>query len=211
MHMDRKYYEVIQRRLKQSGEWRFARGCPSHPPFRGAERAAQRLLAALPHARTLLVMRDAVLRPVREAVLDAGLTLVVPDKLGDEAWSIPPQALLDSEGKRQPLKIDPLPSSARLYSGLVDVVVTGCLAFDPAESCLYGFDSERTAGILDSLRDGTEGGFRLQDSVPVIAIAADCQQVSGWALAARSYVCSQAVATPTRFVLLGQDGPARRM
>jgi len=204
MDVERDCRDEIRQRLKRAGEWRFGHGRPDHPPFKGAERAAQRLVDALPDAQVLLVMRDAALRPVREAVLDAGRTLVVPDSEGNSAWSIPPEAMLDRKGERVPLKIDPMPRCARPYNGSVDVVVVGCLGFSPSNPYLYSFDTDRTAGVLDNLRDGTNGGFLLGAEVPVVAIAADCQKVTGWPDVARSYVRADAVITPTREIRLPQ-------
>ena len=201
MSIERECYDEIHRRLKQAGEWRFGRGRPAHPPFQGAERAAHRLLTLLP-ARTFLVMRDAALRPVREAVLDSGRILVVPDTEGHAVWRFLPQAMLDPQGNRTPLTLKPLPRCAQPYTGQVDVVVVGCLGFS-ADPYLYSFDNERVAGVLDNLRDGTDTGFHLGSEIPVIAVAADCQEVSGWPDVARSYVRADAVVTPTRVVNLG--------
>ncbi len=209
MSLDRQCYDEIQRRLKRAGEWRFARGRPDHPPFKGAERDAQRLLQAMPDAQKLLVMRDAVLRPVREAVLDAGRTLVVPDSEGKKVWIIPQAVMLDRQGKRIPLRIDPMPRCALAYNGSIDAVVVGCLGFSPTNPYLYSFDTDRTAGVLDSLRDGTENGFHLGD-VPVIAVAADCQQVDNWPDVARSYVRADLVITPTRLVQLRMPEKSRK-
>lgn len=203
------YKEVIER-LKAAGEWMYARGLPDHPVFKSAPLAAEHLLGYMPADATLLVMRDQALAPLREQVLRSGRRLVVPEKGGAQVFNVPSEALGrgrfhgDTAKERGVLKLGNVPKGSKRYSGTVTAVLVACLAFDPTDPYLYGFDTERVALTLEQLREGSSPGFILTDTTPVICLAADCQEVSNWPARARSYVTAHAVVTSSRFVRLPQ-------
>ena len=199
---DRQCLAEIRERLVGAGEWQYARGRIDAPVFRSAGLAASRLLDLVPADWRLLVMRDRSLRALRELLLERDRPLLIPDQPGELVAQVPRSALFDPEGKRHvtALTISPLPPGTVRYDGPLQAVVVACLAFDPAQTRLYSFDQERTAVILEQLR---ERGALAEDT-PVIALAHDLQQVSGWSDSALGFVEAQAVVTPTRVVTLGQ-------
>lgn len=190
----------IQRRLKLAGEYVWQRyPLPTqHPSFRSCGVAATRMLVELAGFQTYLVMRDQCLRPVREAVLKSGKTLVVPLRHGAGAVEIPGSALVGGV-----LRIDPLPQGSTAFTGTVNVVVVACHAYDARERRLYSFELEQTAVVLDELYQGLGTGWRLPETVPVVCVAADQQQVADWPDYAKSWVRACAVFTQTRTILLG--------
>ena len=192
---------VIKARLKAAGELAWQRHpLPwAHPSFKSCPLAAARLLDACAGAATVLVMRDPCLRPVRELVLRRGLTLAVPCRYGDSVYSVPASAIAGG----QPLRLDPMPLGSLPYLGPVDIVVVACLAFSATERRLYTFELERTAFILEQMREGFDGGWSLSSDVPVVAVASDQQQVLGWPESAKGYVEADAVFTQTRTLALG--------
>lgn len=203
---ERECFEQINRRLKDAGEWVWTRGWQRDPPgFKNVRAACERLLAAFPDAQTILTMRFAVLRVLRELVLERGLNLVVPSKEGPDVFHVPRSALFNANGTRihESLAIHPPPASSTIYSGPVDVVVTGCLGFNPNERQLYSLDDERGAYLLEEWRDGLPNGFRIPFCA-VAAIAADCQQVEGWPRSMRSFLQADYVFTPSRSLRLGK-------
>lgn len=207
---ERDCLDEINRRLKASGQRIFTRGWQQDPPnFKGVRAASERLLAAFPDARTYLVMRYAVLRVLRELILERDLGLVVPCKCGSDVFRIPRGALFDLNGVRthESLAIHPPPAGSTICSGPVDVVVTGCLGFNPNERRLYALDDERGAYLVDEWREGLPNGFRLTPDTPVVAVAADEQQVQGWPACARSFLRAEQVFTPGRTVRLGRSDP----
>ena len=205
-YRDRPYWDDILRRLRASGEYIFSRGMQDPPAFLNAGKASRRLLAAFSTARTVLTLRPAVLRPLRELVLEEGKTLIVPSKCGTYVSKIPRDALFDTAGNRvmPSLAIHPPPPGSVLYTGPVDVVVVACLGFCVNERRLYLHDAERGAYLLEAMRDGLPDGFVLDPLVPVVAIAADCQQVIDWPQHMRSFLEAEMVFTPSRTVRLGQ-------
>lgn len=198
--------DFIDARLKVANQWVFTRWPrPDHPPFRGCAEAANRLLRPFPEPLRVLVMRDQSLRPVREAVLVLGHTLLVPDRYGSPAYAIPKSALGAGRVTRPGvLALSPLPRGSYRYLGPADVVVVGCLAFDPRCRRLYSFDAERTAAALESLRE-PESGLLLPADTPVVAVAADEQEVNNWPGGALGFVEADAVVTPTRVIPLGRE------
>jgi 5-formyltetrahydrofolate cyclo-ligase len=196
----------MDKRMKKTGEWKYTKWPrPDHPPFRGAACAATRLLDLLGPGVRILCMRDQCLGPLRELALVHGYTLLIPSKDGQMVYRIPENALQGVSLSRSiPLRVEPLPPGTRRYSGGVDVVVVGCLGFDARRPRLYSYDMDRTAGILEGLREGTANGFRLAEDVPVVCLAADCQEVRDWPDDALGYVRAAAVVTPTRTVVLGE-------
>lgn len=195
--------DAILKRHKEWVYWRWPR--PDHPTFRSAPKAAQLLLDAIGPEARILCMRDRCLRPVRELALERGNALMVPSRDGNMVYTLPQSAIYSRGGQRRPLHIEPLPEGSRRYNGQVDVVVVGCLAWNRFEARLYSYDTERTASILIGLYEGLRNGFRLAPSVPVLCVAADCQEVAGWPDSALGYVEATGVVTPTRIVALG-DG-----
>jgi len=200
-------YMAILAQLKAAGQWRWCRGRPPHPPFKGAERATQRLLGYLPPDSPVLVMRDQVLRPVRVAVLQSGRPLLIPDDLGQVLYRIPLRSLTygDTGANTPHLQIDPLPYGSEEWRGPVGMIVVGCTAWSRDRRRLWSLDWDSTAGTLDELQRGEPDGWRLSNDVPVVCIAADEQEINedwpGWAVGHRA----DAVFTPTRTVILGQD------
>ena len=189
---------VIRARLKAAGEqvWQRYPLPWTHPSFRSCADAAVRLLREFGDFRTVLVMRDACLRPLREHVLASGRTLVVPSRRGDAVIEIPASAA------GRALRIDPLPQGSRPFTGSVDVVVVACLAFSASEPRLYTFELERTACVLDELRQGLVNGWSLTPGTPVVAVASDQQEVSGWPSYAQGLVEANAVFTQSRTIIL---------
>lgn len=194
----------MRRRICAAGEFQREKfPHPWNPPaFRSCRQLARTLIEAFPLIHDWLVMRDSCLRPLREELLKAGRTLIVPARYGHSVWRIPPSALR-ADGV---LVIDPMPKQGTPYSGNVDMLVVGCMGFHPAARRLYGLDPERTASLLERLREGLENGFRLSSSTPTVCLAADCQQVADWPESALGYVTAHFVATPTRFITLGSGG-----
>lgn len=213
MHADaecakRDYPGEIRSRLAAAGEYVFTRGWQEAPPnFRSMRQAVDRLLDASEGAETVLSMRYAALRVLRERVLERGLRLVVPAKDGLSLQSVPAGALFNADGTRngRTLKISPTPSGSKPYSGRVDLVVAGIQAFDTRKGRAYMFDLEQAAGLMENLRDGLEGGFRLPEGVPVAAPAHDLQEVGDWPDWKRSLVGIDYAVTPTRIVELGKS------
>lgn len=192
---------VVKGRLRDAGELAWQRHpLPwAHPSFRSCPVAAKRLLDACPGTGAVLIMRDPCLRPVRELVLRRGLTLVVPSRYGDAIYSVPASAIAGG----QPLRLDPLPLGSVPYLGPVDIVVVACLAFSATERRLYTFELERTAFLLEQMREGFDGGWTLASDVPVVAVAADQQEVTAWPESAQGLVEADAVFTQTRTLVLG--------
>ena len=198
--------QEIHQRLKAAGETvRQKHPLPwAHPSFRSAPQAARNLMSLFPTAQTFLVLRDPCLRHLREMVLDQGKRLVVPTRSGKVVYEIPGSALFDLNGWRKALKVDPLPKGSTPYTGTVDIVLVACLGWDRHERYLYSYE-DRSACILEELTQGLPNGFQLPPGVPVVLMASDHQEVTGWPVAAQGAVWAGAVVTPTRFVLLG-DG-----
>lgn len=203
---ERYYVEEIRKRLVAAGEWVFTRGWQQDPPnFKHVRVACERMLAAFPSARNILTFRYAMLRVLREMVLERGLNLVVPCKVGSDVFRIPRSVLFNLDGtrKRESLAIHPPPTGSTEYTGPVDVVVTGCLGFNPNERRLYALDNENGAYLLEEWRAGLDNGFRLPSGVPVVAVASDAQEISGWPACMRSFLRADCVFTPSRTVRLG--------
>ncbi len=78
-------------------------------------------------------------------------------------------------------------------------MVLACLAFEFGQRRLFGFDTDRTAGIVEELQSGLNR-FNLSRRTPFVAMAADCQQVQGWPAWSMSCVEADAVVTPTRIL-----------
>jgi hypothetical protein len=196
---------VIRERLKQAGEWVYARGRVDHPCFASARVAADNLLRLLPAVMPVLVMRDQCLRPLREMLLELDRPLIVPDKAGTCVYRIPRSALYASDGRRtaEALHVDPLPFGSKSYAETVGAVVVACLAFDPSCGRLYSFDTDRTAAMLEEMREGLPTGFQLAADTPVIAMAHDAQQVDDWPDEALGFAEADVAITPTRAVFLG--------
>ena len=201
-------YGQIVGRFKEKGEWVYARGLPDHPPFKSASLAAERLLAHFPGNASLLVMRDQSLASLREMVLRTGRRLVVPGRGGKQVYLVPPEALGcgrlrgSTAKQRGVLKLGDIPRGSKPYSGKVDAVVCACLAFDPSDAHLFSFDTDRLALTLEQLREGSSPGFTIENNTPILCLASDAQEVSGWPSRARSYVMAHAVITQTRFIQL---------
>jgi hypothetical protein len=205
---DQFYVDEVRKRLVAAKEWVFNRGWQQDPPnFKSVRGACERLLAAYPSAQTILTFRCAVLRVLREMVLEHGLNLVVPCKGGSDVFHIPRSVLFNNDGtrKRESLAIHPPPAGSKIYTGPVDVVVTGCLGFNPNERRLYALDNENGAYLLDEWREGLANGFRFPSNVPVAAIASDAQEISGWPDSLRSFLRADYVFTPSRTVRLGLE------
>jgi 5-formyltetrahydrofolate cyclo-ligase len=192
----------IKLKLKEAGELKWQRyPLPhTHPSFKSCAIAATRLLQEIEGAKAILVMRDVCLRPVRELILKSGLNLIIPNRYGTGIGLIPQHAMADGV-----LRIDPPPPGTTPYTGDIDVVIVGCLAFNRAEKRLYTYEAEHTASVLDELRQGLDSGFTLNSNVPVVAVCADQQQVEGWPSSAQGFVEAGAVVTPTRTLVLGHS------
>jgi hypothetical protein len=205
--IERACFEQLTLQLKEAGEWVWTRGWQKDPPsFKSIRAACQRLLKAYPEATTILTMRHAMLRILREVVLERGLNLIVPVKDSSKVFQIPRSALFDASGVRirDTLAIHPPPPGSEIYTGPVDLIVTGCLGFNPQERRLYSLDNDKGAYLLEEWRGGLLNGFRIP-RCDVVAIAADQQQVSGWPACMRSFLQADYVYTPTRVVQLGVD------
>jgi hypothetical protein len=191
----------VKGRMKAAGElvWQRYPLPNQHPSFKSCPAAASRLLDAFDDVGSVLVMRDACLRHVREAALTRALTLAVPSRCGDAVFKIPASAIAGGRA----LRVDPLPQGSEPFIGDVGLVVVGCLAFDPLQRRLYTFEAESTAFVLDELKQGLVNGWTLPFDVPVASVASDQQQVSGWAGFARGLVEADVMVTPTRTLLLG--------
>lgn len=190
----------INERLRAAAEhvWQRHPLPTQHPSFKSCGVAASRMISDLEGFNTYLVMRDPCLRPVREAVLAYGKTLVVPLRYGAGVVEIPASAV-----KAGVLRLQPLPPGSKPYAGAVDVVVVACHAFDARERRLLSFELEQTQNALDELHQGLVNGFQLPATVPVVAVAADQQQVRDWPESAKSWVRACAVFTQTRTIILG--------
>jgi len=212
--------QKIKAKLKEAGEsvWQRHPLPWSHPSFRSSPIAAQNLLRLFPNATAYLVMRDASLRAVREAVLRQAKTLVIPTRHGDSILKIPSNALSMQGGV---LPIDPPPNGTIPYTGTIDVVVVSCLAFSKHQRRLYTFE-DRTAHIIEELRDDLPSGWQLPASTPVVCVAADQQEVQEWPQSAQGCLEADLVVTPTRVIALGtgeeflastlkDQGPANRI
>jgi hypothetical protein len=196
----------IKAQLKAAGETAWQR-CPlpwTHPSFKSCTVAAQRLLDVFQDAHTFMVMRDACLRLVRDAVLAMGKALVVPVRGSTQLVLVPGKAPGCPAGTRSGLEgsTTAVPVS-EAFTGTVDVVVVSCLAFSRHERRVYSFEFEKTAWLLDELRQGREDGWRLPDGVPVVCIASDQQEVTGWPESALGLYAADVVVTQTRTIMLG--------
>ena len=204
-HEDRLVQEIKQR-LKNAGEtvWQRFPLPWTHPSFKSCVAAARNLLNAFNTARTFLVMRDQCLHPVRVDVVQTGKVLIIPTRSGDALIEIPGTCLYTHRIDSIPaVRINPAPPGARPYTGHIDAIVVSCLAFNRFQRRLYTFELEKTAHVLSELRDGLSNGWRLPPAVPVVAVAADEQEVEGWPDSAQGFVEADLVATPTRVVALG--------
>ena len=81
-------------------------------------------------------------------------------------------------------------------------MVTGCHAFDPLKNRVYGLDTCRTEHRIGELRDGLPDGWVLPPGVPVMVLASDAQQVSGWGDHGLAHEADMVV-TASRLVMLG--------
>ncbi len=204
--MDQIYRPIMDERLKQAGEWQYMRyPHPWHnPAFKSAPAAAQRLLEAYPHFR-IATLRDQSLRPLRELILEQDRVLIVPAQSGDTLYRIPRSALYPPSGIRAgALRISPMPAEAEPFTGPVDAIVVGCLGFSPEHRCIYDLDfgrSKRTVGHIQ-VTHAPSGADGQHIGIPVIALAADCQEVD-WPEEARSYVAVDVVVTQTRVINIG--------
>ena len=181
--------ERVRAQMKEKGDLQWQRNPlpTTFPCFKTAGVAAERLMQGFDCQRWL-VMRDQSLRQVREAVLRCGRLLVIPPRADGVPIRIPLHALRNREGQLvQHLVIDPLPAGSEPYCEGVDIVVVGCHAFDPQCERLMALDSGRTASLLDDYADGLAEGFRLGRMVPIICVAADSQQVTGWPKSAQGH------------------------
>lgn len=194
--------QQIKHRLRDAGEsvWQRYPLPWTHPSFKSCAKAAGNLLRLFAGARVFLIMRDACLAPVREAVLAQDRVLVIPSRHGNGLMEIPGRALVSNPmADRHGTHIDPPPPGSKPYVGPVDVVVVACLAFNRFERRLYTFELERTAYVLEQLRDAG----RIPKSVPVVCVAAHQQEVTDWPASAQGYVRADVVVTPTRVIALG--------
>lgn len=88
--IERACFEQINRRLKEAGEWVWTRGWQQDPPnFKSVRLACERLFAAYPAARTILTMRHAMLRVLRELALERGRQVLFPVDGGSEVFQVP--------------------------------------------------------------------------------------------------------------------------
>lgn len=208
--IERACFEQINRRLKEAREWVRTVGWQKDPPnFKSVRLAYERLFAAYPAARTILTMRFAMLRVLRELALERGCQVLFPVDGGSEVFQVPRSALFDAAGRklRDSLPLNPTPPGSTIYAGPVDLVVTGCLAFNPRERRLYTSPNESSGFILEDWREGLPNGFHLPRHVPVVAIAADQQEVSDWPPLMQSFMQADYIFTPTRTVRLGNASP----
>jgi hypothetical protein len=204
--IERACFEQLTGQLKAAGEWVWTRGWQKDPPsFKSVRLASERLLNAYPGVTSVLTMRFAVLRMLREMALDRGLTMLFPVKGGSEVLKVDRSALFDASGVRirESLPIHPPPPGSTIYTGPVDLVVTACLGFNPEERRLYTSPNESSGFILEEWREGLPNGFRVPRRVPVVAIAADQQQVTDWPAVMQSFMQADYVFTPTRTIRLG--------
>ena len=199
----------VRSMLKQAGETVWARFplATDFPRFRTAGLAATNALQLF--GGPLLVMRDPCLRPMREAVLRANGTLVIPERAGVELLEIPASALqIPQDGSSAVLRIETAPPGSKPYCGPVQAVVVGCHAFDPLRRRVYGMDTCRTEYLLGELRDGLQNGWALPANVPVVVLASDAQQVQGWGDQGLAHE-ADFVVTSTRLIALGKGDTER--
>lgn len=194
----------------------FNRGWQNDPPsFKSFKVASKRLLDAFPAARAVLTMRHANLRILREECLERGLDLFVPAKASHDVFRIPRSTLLntDSTRKHKGLSITKAMHGAQLYTGTVDLIVSGCIGFNPAERHLYLLDDDGCAGLMEEWRtlwqerseNGMSRGFNVAPDVPVVVLASDLQEVVNWPPMMRSFFKADYVVTPTRIIKLGSS------
>lgn len=159
-----------------------------YPCFKSAPVAARHVLSLF--SGPIMVARDPSLRPLREAALINGRTLIVPDRGSSALYRIPATAMMKGV-----LLIDPMPTGAVVYTGDIQVLVVGCHAFDPLNTWLYGMGCT-TAYLISELPE-------LISKMPlVICMVSDAQQVSGWPRIAEAHQAA-AVVTATRLIALG--------
>ncbi len=113
-----------------------------HPNFKGARRAAERLLATpeFQGARTILVGMDAVLKPLREAALRAGKALILPHP--DRAGAFLKVAGLDPRKLFRVREVSRHGEPVDLKAQGVDLVLIGAVAVDEEGGWVgkgYGF------------------------------------------------------------------------
>lgn len=205
---ERDYPGEIRKRLTAAREYMFTRGWQESPPnFRSMRQAADRLLDQFDSAETVLSMRYAALRVLRERVLERKLRLVVPGKDGQSIHRIPASTLFNADETRngETLKISPIPRGSVQYAGHVDLVVAGCQAFDARRGMAYLFDLEQAAGFMEMWSEGLRNGFRLPDGVPVAALAHDLQEVDDWPRWRQALIDIDYIVTPTRILTMGHD------
>lgn len=191
----------IKSSLRQAGDSQWARyPLPTDfPAFRSSGQAARNALGLF--EGPWLVMRDPCLRVMREAVLLAGRTLVIPTLGARDLTSVESSSLRDT-GTSAVLGITRIPAGSR-YRGEVGVVVVACHAFDPMKRRVYGLDTCRTERFLQDLyEDGLCDGYKLNPQVPVVVLASDAQQVSGWGDQWLAHP-ADLVVTSTRIIRLG--------
>jgi hypothetical protein len=171
--------QQVQAQMRRAGVLAYQRHpLPGqHPSFKTAAKAALNLLSLLTSPRNILVMRDASLGPVREAILDSPHHLLIPDSHNPVIFELGPENRSRSRfnDHRIVLRIDPLSPGARPASGPPQIILVAFLGFDPDRGAVYSFDQARTAETLDRLQD-IPGML----NAPVIGIGSDAQQVIGW-------------------------------
>lgn len=206
-------YRQIEGKLKAGGQWRYSRGRPPHPAFKGAMAATDRLLRELPPGARVLVMRDQCLFDVRAGVLASGRKLLLPNDAGEVVYRIPPSALKyknpGASAPRPQIPIDPLPLGSEVWQGPVDVIIVGCSAWNRDRKRLCSLDWDTTAATLEALgpceREWNDNSWFIPADVPVACIAADEQEIhEEWPRWAAGH-CADAVFTPTRTVVLGDS------
>jgi len=201
--------DAVRAQMKQAGEVAWSRyPLPTDfPCFRTAPVAAQNLLQQFDGP--WLVMRDPCLRAMREAVLQSGHELVIPERASVELIRIPVNALRCPQDGRSPvLRIEAAIPGSSVYRGPVQAVVVSCHAFDPLRRRVYGLDTCRTEYLLGELRGGLQDGWTLPAHVPVMVMASDAQQVQGWGDEGSAHE-ADFIVTSTRLIALGTGDTER--
>lgn len=113
-----------------------------HPNFKGAKRAAERLISTpeFQGTRTILVGMDAVLKPLREAALKAGKALILPHP--DRAGEFLQVAGLNPKKLFRVREVSRYGQRVELEASRIDLVLIGAVAVDEEGGWVgkgYGF------------------------------------------------------------------------
>lgn len=221
---DRALLSPIWQRLKAAGQIRYQRGFPPHPGFKDMKLAADRLLGLCKPEHVLLSMRDQCLLPFIDRALVREYSLLIPDRPGRVLYRLPSRSgHHEAPGALPaPLRLHPLPFGSVVWRGRVDLIVVACTAWSASRRQLWTLDLGLTASVLAGLHEGFEDHappvlgpgmdrnapvWKLSESSPVVCLAADEQEIppDSWPARMAGHA-ADVVVTPTRTVILGNDG-----